>query len=388
MKNKLKLIISLVCACLFMGNPLEGESVIDSDGVPGEINFGLIQPFSIFYNHYDLHVMLYLKGHPEYEAVEALIKYRNREKPLIQAIVTRHDQTQIDYINDPELPRLRQNFLSNRPIYYTPIEFSHGEGRVSLKFSTHKGESIVFDLHTVGKPTSTFAGLIDPEGHARESALPVMWSALNTLASTESSIAIDGKLYTIPAKIKIPFFFTGLKGYYSEGFSIGVIYAAESKLEMVKTLKEIATGQVWLIKKGSLESVYEINEFDGNCFTVTNQNKLERIEGMVAGNQILIKSIETMASPESNESMTLRFAPALPEASGMLEGERVVSDFQIDINQQPGLIQGIIEMKKTRGQVSIDLRPAKPKWAVKRGLRVTIDPEVRNIFRIQASITQ
>lgn len=157
---------------------------------------------------------------------------------------------------------------------------------------------------------------------------------------------------------------------------------------MVKTPKIIETGQLWLIKKGSLESVYEISEFDGNVFTVTNQNKLERINGMATKNQILIKSIETMASPESKERMTVRFAPALPEASGMLEGERVVSDFQIDINQQPGLIQGIIEMKKVQGRVSIDLRPAKPKWAVKRALRVTINPEDRNIFRIQSSITQ
>ena len=62
-----------------------------------------IQPFNLYFHYYDLHVMLYFVGHPEYEAVEAMINLQNSEKPLVRVIITRHDQTQIDYVNDQKI---------------------------------------------------------------------------------------------------------------------------------------------------------------------------------------------------------------------------------------------------------------------------------------------
>ncbi len=344
-----------------------------------------LQPFNIIFNQYDLHVMLFFDGHPEYEAVEAMIQLKN-EQPLIQAIMTRHDQTQIDYINDPEIPELRQNSASNREIYYTPIEFSKSDGSVVLKFSSSKGEKVVFNLHTVGKATTTYGGLINPEGHAQESTLPVMWSARNTLASTKSSITIEGKDYQIPPKIKIPGFFTGLKGYYTEGFSIGVINTGNIRLEMVKTPEKFEIGQKWLIKKGALETVYQINEFDGCNFTISTMNNLERINGMVVNNRIMINSIEAMTSPKSKQKMVIRFFPALPELSGILDTGRDIASFQIDINEHQKVIQGKVEMKKEEGQVIIVLMPTRPKWSISRAFQVIINPESNNHFMVQSTI--
>ncbi len=344
-----------------------------------------LQSFNIIFNQYDLHVMLFFDRHPEYEAVEAMIQLKN-EQPLIQVIVTRHDQTQIEYINDPEIPKLRQNSASNREIYYTPIGFFKSDGSVVLKFLSSKGEKVVFNLHTVGKATPTFGGLIDPEGHAKESVLPVMWSARNALANTKSSITIDGKDYQIPVKIRIPGFFTGLKGYYTEGFDIGVINTGNIKLEMVKTPEKFEIGQKWLIKKRALETVYQISEFDGCNFTISNMNNLERINGVVVNNRIMINSIEVMTSPESKEKMVVRFFPVLSELSGMLDTERDSASFQIDINEHQKVIQGKIEMKRENGRVIINFTPAKPRWAISRALHFEITMESNNHFMVQSSV--
>lgn len=382
----IKLLFISVFICLLTGLGQYSNAEANTRSQVIDTNLSLVQPFNLFYNHYDLHVMLYFNGHPEYEAIEAMIKLKNVKKPEIQAIMTRHDQTQVDYLNDYQQFKMRQTAVSGREIYYTPIEFAKSDRSVLLKFSTHKGENVVFNLHIVGKATTTYSGLIDPEGHAKESTLPVMWSGLNSLASTESSIDIDGTTYQIPVKFKIPFFFIGLKGYYSEGFSIGVINAGKTRIEMVKTPGKIEAGQEWLIKKGSLKSVYLISEFDGCGFTVRNKNNLERINGMVLNNRIMIRSIETSASPESQEKMVIRFSPALPESSRMLDGEREVVNIQIDINEHEKVIQGKMEMKKEEGQVIIKLIPAKPKWAIKRVFQVEISMENNNIFQIQSSI--
>lgn len=385
----IKLIFIPVFICLLssLGQYSNAESNTERSQV-FDTNLSLVQPFNLFYNHYDLHVMLYFNGHPEYEAIEAMIKLKNVEKPEIQAIMTRHDQTQVDYVNDHQQFKMRQATASGREIYYTPIEFAKSDRSVLLKFSTYKSENVVFNLHTVGKATTTYSGLIDPEGHAKESALPVMWSSRNTLASTKSSVAIDGNTYQIPVKIKIPLFFTGLKGYYSEDFSIGVINTGKTQLEVVKTPEKFEIGQEWLIKRGKKESVYQINEFNGLNFTISNKNNLERICGMVVNNRILIKSIEIRVNVECNKKMTIHFTPALIESSTMTDGERSVGDFQIDINEHYNLIQGKIEMRNNGCQTIICLIPAKPKWALKRALQVEVNQENSNFFQIQSFVKQ
>ena len=59
-----------------------------------------VQPFPLLYNRNDIHIMLYMEGHPEYEAVEAMIQEQKNGKAIIRAIVTRHGGAQTDYIND------------------------------------------------------------------------------------------------------------------------------------------------------------------------------------------------------------------------------------------------------------------------------------------------
>ena len=64
---------------------------------------GLLQPFLLRFRREDLHIMAFFGGHPDYEAVEAMIRYRDDGTPSIRAILTRHDQSQVDHVNDDDL---------------------------------------------------------------------------------------------------------------------------------------------------------------------------------------------------------------------------------------------------------------------------------------------
>src|SRR5665213_1296025 len=58
---------------------------------------GVVQPFPLLYRLDDLHIMGVIDGHPKYEAVEAMIERRLGGASSIRAILTRHDQSQIDH---------------------------------------------------------------------------------------------------------------------------------------------------------------------------------------------------------------------------------------------------------------------------------------------------
>ena len=63
----------------------------------------LLQPFLLRFRYEQLHIMAFFSGHPDYEAVEAMISSRGDGTPSIRAILTRHDQRQIDHVNDDAL---------------------------------------------------------------------------------------------------------------------------------------------------------------------------------------------------------------------------------------------------------------------------------------------
>ena len=76
-----------------------------------------LQPFLLRFRREDLHIMAFFVGHSDYEAVEAMIRYRADGTPSIRAILTRHDQRQIDHVNDDHLLAEGGGFLGEaRPV--------------------------------------------------------------------------------------------------------------------------------------------------------------------------------------------------------------------------------------------------------------------------------
>ena len=82
---------------------------------------GVVQPFDLHRLHDDLHVMAFFDGHPAYEAVEAMIRRSADGPAAIRAILTRHDQTQIDHVNDDGLCAAAR--FAPRPTFRREIAF-------------------------------------------------------------------------------------------------------------------------------------------------------------------------------------------------------------------------------------------------------------------------
>jgi hypothetical protein len=340
-----------------------------------------IQPFNLYFHYYDLHVMLYFVGHPEYEAVEAMINLQNSEKPLVRAIITRHDQTQIDYVNDQKIMEEIEKVSSNsREIHYAPIEFRRDEEKgkvhILLKFTSFKGENIVFDLYATGKPLPKHGGMTDPEGHAEESVLPVMWREKSTLASSKSKITFDKKDYKIPVKIWIPIFFKGMKGYYTEGFSIGVVTTGETILELVESPKRIEAGEKWIYERGKDKLVYEIIERNGDQVIIQkNSGVSEIINTQIVDGHLEIEDIKVISNSGRKEKFTIKFNPFLPDMTSTSDWQELVSNFDISINEDRSLVTGKIELKKKTDKIVLNLNPEQPNWAIKRSIQTTITKE-------------
>ena len=85
--------------------------------------FEFIQPFDVFFRREDRHVIAFFSGHPVYEAVEAFLGRRHGRAPLVRAILTRHDQSQVDYINDRATvaERCAGASRSAREVHFAPV---------------------------------------------------------------------------------------------------------------------------------------------------------------------------------------------------------------------------------------------------------------------------
>lgn len=330
-----------------------------------------IQPFSILFEDHDLHVMLHFEGHKEYEAAEAMIRMgRGNEPPLIRAILTRHDQTQIDYINDKELVEQLQKQGASRETYYADIQYNwdleKSRPEVFLRFRTINDELIEFNLYTVGKPTKKHGGLTDPEGHAKDSALPVMYRGKSTLASKKSSIFIDGISYKIPYMIRIPLFFTGMKGYYTEEFLIGVLFAGEKELSLEKAPLALAEGEKWIYKAGDLEKQYMITEIQDHKLKIISDHeviKAEIVDGEIGIDEIIL------FSPFSQERLfSLSFFPALV----LCAENRNEVEFSISIDEKTPFVTGVLSKEETNSGIVLRLVPKEPRWAVERVIKTEV----------------
>ena len=115
---------------------------------------GLLQPFLLRFRREDLHIMAFFSGHPDYEAVEAMIRYRGDGMPSIRAILTRHDQSQIDHVNDDDLSAEGHGVTRQtcRRDIALAVEALPGRRHARLQFDSHAGEPVVLDIATAGEP--------------------------------------------------------------------------------------------------------------------------------------------------------------------------------------------------------------------------------------------
>jgi hypothetical protein len=214
----------------------------------------VVWPFELRLVRDDLHVMAWFGGHSAYGAVEAMVRRGAGGRPAVRCIVTRHDQSQVDHVNEPELLRAARG--SGRETCLREISF--GEERTAagprahLELESHAGERIELDVAAAGEPDSRFGGLSDPGRHSGGAVLPLMWRARSTLAGPGTRVSLDGKR------------FPATRGYYTRGHTLGALRSGVVELRLVSRPEPIAPGGEWIYERAGERAVYRISDGPAN----------------------------------------------------------------------------------------------------------------------------
>jgi hypothetical protein len=319
----------------------------------------VLQPFPLRFRRDDLHVMAFFEGHPEYEAVEAMIQLRADGRKSIRAIITRHDQSQIDHVNDDALLaafRGTERARCRREIDLE-LESSAKGRRARLQFLSSAGERVVLDVVTVGEPDVKRGGLSDPGGHSANSSLPLMWRGASTLAGPRTKVTIDDVEYAVPVKVRAGAF-VAHEGYYTECHSMGVIRAGTVSARLLKKPHRLEVGAEWLFQYDEHETAYRLTAHGaGGTLQITG------LEG--SGETITAHAIEDrLALSRIN----------LPAEAGPTEGLVLEFDrdagFSLSMEGQQDIVSGRVHLAEGPDGSVISLSPMQPSWAVDRIVQV------------------
>jgi hypothetical protein len=319
---------------------------------------GILQPFPLRFRRDDLHVMAFFNGHPEYEAVEAMIQLHPESGNSVRAIITRHDQTQIDLVNDDALLAAYRG--SDRECYRCQIA-SHVESladrrRARLEFLSQSGERIVLDVVSAGQPDDKRGGLTDPGGHSAGSALPLMWRGASTLVGPATKVTIDNVEYPVPEKIRAgPF--VAHEGYYTERHSMGAIRSGTVTARLLKKPDRLHVGAEWVLQHDEYETVYRVTALGAD-----GALSIAKLDG--TGEMITAHAIEDGLA-------VTRIS--LPAEVGPTDGLVLAFDrdtFSLSIEGQQAIVSGRVDLAEGPDGLVISLRPLQPSWAMVRIVRI------------------
>jgi hypothetical protein len=320
---------------------------------------GVLQPFPLRFRRDDLHVMAFFEGHPQYEAVEAMIRSRADGGYSIRAILTRHDQSQIDHINDDALLAAFRG--TDRERCYREIaleaESSANGRRARLEFRSSADERVVLDLVTVGQPDVKRGGLSDPGMHSLSSSLPLMWRGASTLAGPQTKVTIDEVEYPVPVKLRAGPFIAH-EGYYTEPHSMGVIRAGTVSTRLLKKPDRLEVGAEWLFQLDDRDIAYQVTACgaDGMLQIAQLDDSGEIITAHAVEDRLAVAQIHLPAD-------------AGPPAGLVLAFDRDAG-FSLSIEGEPDVVTGRVQIENGPEEPVISLSPLHPGWAAGRIVRV------------------
>jgi hypothetical protein len=318
----------------------------------------MVQPFNLTFAPDDLHVMAYFSDHAEYEAAEAMIRIRTGQPPLARAILTRHDQSQVDHSNDDRSP----SFVGERDRRLCDIacviEESVASRRVSVRFESFRHEIVELDISSLGLPDAKRGGLSDPGGHSRASALPIMYRGRSALAAPESRVIIDGRSLHIPPRIEAGGRVIALEGFFTEMHFMAAMRSGVAHLELVDMPAAFHEGECWVYRSADELATYRISRLlnAGAIEVVRADAKAERIRGTLVDGKIELSEVRVQDPADEGNCVVLGFSD---------------DDFTVDIGDAKGLVTGKVERSKAgENQMSVALVPRSPAWAADRPVLV------------------
>ncbi|MCR6475857.1 hypothetical protein NU688_06795 [Variovorax sp. ZS18.2.2] len=327
---------------------------------------GIVQPFDLRFASDELHVIAYFQGHPEYEAVEAMIHRKGSAQTLVRAILTRHDQTQIDHVND-RTAHIEAQAFEGRQTVYREIEVDQ-EGRperpcTTVRFLSFANEVIQLRVAAASPPDAARGGLTDPGGHSPNSSLPLMWRGKSCLAGPGTTVLIDEKAYEVGERIRSPQGFVGLNGFYTEMHQMGAVRASTRAFDVMHEPSQISKGSSWIYAGANGQEMrYVVTDMNLSGQIVIESksgSRAERIWAEIHGQHLRLLKVERLGRDATESGFVVRFP-----AHGR---------FAMDVANNQGVVVGSASIThEVNGACEIELQPQEPHWAAARRVRVRI----------------
>lgn len=378
--NRRTVVVSAASSCL-MPYPSRSPAMSSEEQPTGIVlPMAIVQPFELQFLRYDIHAMAWLQGHSEYEAIEALILRQPNSSPLIRIILTRHNQSQIDHMNDQAaVDAVLRSAVSRETIYTSTSfeEFAMGELQgFHLSFTSFRGETIEFKAQAASYPEVSRGGLTDPGRHSITTSLPVMLRGKSAVLGARSEVIIAGQRQTIAVNVSIPPYFVGLNGSFTEDFRMGIVRAGTRHLTLVEKPSTISVGSTWIYERpfgGTL--VYRVTDQlrEGQFRAVMSETGIEEeaVIRPIPGGLFLL-SVRRVAKGYSRGAFTLKFGAN--------------SAYTLGIDEQANLLDGkVTRQELSDGQIDFELLPRSPVWALQRAPKLSLHQNGR-LIQISTSL--
>ncbi len=309
----------------------------------GEMTGMFPMPFTVYSYRADYHLIAFFDGHDTYESVEAFIfdgprgESGDRE---FRAILTRHDNTQVDYLSPGIMASFRRD-PGNRNTFETKgtFEYSKNKKDARLQFFLEDGNEISLIYLGQQRPDGQYGGMTDVGLHSPEGGLPLFYREQSSVSGKGSYVRIGTTRYPVPVdrEISHPPFFTAYSAFLSLGYHSLILPSFG-----VTPLGYLIDGQ---ISQGPTLSTGR-------------------------GDSRGIRSLLSRAPDRSSGAVAkMIWDPPLPDLETLEVGSRYELRFGLDFPQSAIVdVYGDVEIRRPEASlVILDLRPGFPSWAV--GLR-------------------
>jgi hypothetical protein len=320
---------------------------------------GIVQPFDLRFSDDDFHVIAWFQGHPEYEAVEAMVRRRGQAPAAVRAILTRHDQTQVDHVNDEAAFADAQSLDGRLTVLRDVTVQEDGTPArpcLTVRFRSFADEDVVLRLHAAAPADAARGGLTDPGRHALTSSLPLMWRRRSGLAGEGTAVTVAGIPYPVRERMRMANGFVALDGFYSEGFAMGAMRAGRQAFEILEEPARIEAGSRWryAARDGS-EAHWVVTRMPSPRQVMIEGPRGERVFAGTDGHALTLDKVECLGC-------TLHLLP----------GGR----FALDVADGRDLVTGTLSQA---GATSIVLAPEEPGWAVARPVTIRLQRTGRQV---------
>lgn len=361
------------CLALAQGAPSKATATPGADlddahsppthGLP--LPAGIVQPFDMRFESDELHVIAYFQGHPEYEAVEAMVHRKGPLPTRVRTILTRHDQTQIDHVND-RTAHIEAQIFEGRETVYREVDVHRGgtpeRPCLTVRFTSFANEAILLRVVAASAPDAARGGLTDPGRHSPTSSLPLMWRGKSCLAGPGTTVLINEKTYEVAERVRSPQGFTALNGFYTEMHQMGAMRASTHAFDLVHEPSQIVLGSSWIYSGiDGQETRYVVTDMHpSGPIVIENKSgrQAERIWAVAQGRHLRLLKVERRGRDATAPGFVLRL---------LAHGR-----FAMDIANNQGIVSGLASAQKAGGADEIELLPQEPSWAAARKARVRI----------------